>query len=203
MAKPHPALIEIAAGRAPGRVEDDVALIESAFQHRMGGLAFHAADTGTLEVGSAAKRELAGAKLVAAAHNSKVERAAVSVLEEMKREGWSAALFKGVATARRWYPDTGTRPTADVDLFLDPAAGSSIEQILDQLAPDHGLSGHAQRLFDAGRIQSVDFMWDEIWIDVHVDPIKVGVELPGAAHLWQRTEPMHLGGGVTRFIGDL
>ncbi len=196
MAYPHPALIEIAAGRTAGAVADadSAALVESALQHRMAGLAFAAAEVGALEIDAEARHRLASVKLAAAAHNTKVEHAAQSVIAALRNNGWDAALFKGVATARRWYPEPGTRPTADVDLLLAPTSRNRIDEILAHLAPGHGLRGKAQHLFDAGRIQSIDFIWDDVWIDLHNDPIKVGVELPDLDRLWPRMETIDLSG---------
>ena len=73
MAYPHPALIEVAAGRPSGPVADSAALVESAFQHRMAGLAFHAAGNGELDIDSEARHALAAAKLAATAHIGKVD----------------------------------------------------------------------------------------------------------------------------------
>lgn len=194
MTKPHPALIEIAAGRPAGSVPDDEAFVDSALLHRMAGLAYEATEEGRLDVGPAARRELAAAKLVAAAHNVEVERAAVAVVAQLRDNGWETAIFKGVATARRWYPVPGTRATGDVDLLLSPTASSAIEQVLALVAPGHSLAGKAQKLFDAGRIQSIDFVRGQIWIDLHTDPIKVGIDLPNLAQLWERTTTIDLAG---------
>lgn len=197
MARPHPALIDIAAGRNPVAVVDDEALVESALQHRMAGLAFDSAERGELEIGSEARHQLAGVKLAVAAHNARVGKAAVEVIGALANHGWDSALFKGLATAIRWYPTRGTRATSDVDLFLAPAAASSINEILAAMAPGHGLSGKAQRLVDDGRIQSFDFTWNDIWIDVHTDPIKVGVALPRLGELWERTTSVEINGVPT------
>ena len=194
MAYPHPALIQIAAGRPGGVVADSNALVESALQHRMAGLAFEAASAGDLQLDASARHTLAAVKLAGAAHNANVGRAAAGVVAELRTRGWEAAVFKGIATAQRWYPTPGTRPTADVDLLLSPDTSRNIDELLAHFAPDHGLLGKAQRLCDAGRIQSVDFIWEDVWIDVHTDPIKVGIDLPNSDDLWRRVEPMELEG---------
>ncbi|NND02655.1 MAG: hypothetical protein HKN91_07700 [Acidimicrobiia bacterium] len=194
MAYPHPALIEIAAGRPGGVVADQATFVESALEHRMAGLAFEAAHGGDVEIDSAARRALAGAKLAGAAHNARVEAAAAGLVKRMRDQGWDGAVFKGIATAKRWYPEPGTRPTADVDLLLSPGTSNQIDEVLAHFAPTHGLAGKAQRLFDAGRIQSIDFEWDDVWIDVHTDPIKVGIDLPGIAAMWGRLDKIELAG---------
>ena len=62
MAAPHPALIDIAAGRCAGTVGDEDAFVDSALEHRMAGLALWAADNGMLIAGAAARRRLAALK---------------------------------------------------------------------------------------------------------------------------------------------
>lgn len=130
--------------------------------------------------------QLAGIKLAAAAHGAKVAAAAVVAVKALRAHGWDVALFKGIATERRWYPESGTRPAADADLLLDATGARSVDEILAALAPDHPLRGRAQALIDQGFIQSVDLVIEDIWIDLHVDPIKVGISLPGIEQLWER-----------------
>jgi len=188
MARPHRALIDIAAGRAAGPVDDEAAFVESALEHRLAGLALWAATNDMLTVGAATRQQLAGIKLAAAAHGAKVAAAAVATITALHAHGWDAALFKGIATERRWYPESGTRPAADADLLLDAAGARSVDEILAALAPDHPLRGSAQALIDQGFIQSVDLVVEGIWIDLHVDPIKVGISLPGIEQLWERCD---------------
>jgi len=188
MARPHPALIDIAAGRAARTVDNEVAFVESALEHRMAGLASWAAANGTLTVGPEARQTLAALKLAAAAHNVKVEAATVKTIGTLRSAGWDAAIFKGVATEMRWYPERGTRPTADVDLMLNPRSRANIDEIVRLLAPGHALSGRAQLLVDGGLIQSIDIPVGDIWVDLHTDPIKVGIRLPGIERLWARRD---------------
>lgn len=188
MARPHPALIDIAAGRRAGDVDDDDAFVESALEHRMAGLALWAVNNDMLSVGAAARQRLAGIKLAATAHGTRVTAAAVATVAALRAHGWDAALFKGIATERRWYPESGTRPAADADFLLDDHSARSMDEILDALAPGHALSGRAQALIDQGLIQGVDLVIEDIWIDLHIDPLKVGILLPGIEQLWERQE---------------
>lgn len=188
MARPHPALIDIAAGRDARHVADDESFVESALEHRMAGLALWAFNNDMLVVGAPARQALAAIKLAATAHGVKVASAAATTVASLRSHGWDAALFKGIATERRWYPESGTRPAADADLLLDAAGASSVDEILAALAPDHALSGKAQALVDQGLIQSIDLVIEGIWIDLHIDPIKVGIALPGIEQLWERHE---------------
>ncbi len=193
MARPHPALIDIAAGRPAGVVADDDAFVDSALEHRMAGLALWAAGHDMLALGAGARQRLAALKLEAAAHAAKVEQAAATTVATLRAHGWDAAMFKGIATERRWYPESGTRPAADVDLWIAPAHASRLDAIVDVLAPDHPLGGRAQALAAAGHIQSIDLVSDDIGVDLHTDPIKIGISLPSIDELWERLEPLPLG----------
>jgi len=156
----------------------------------MAGLALWAANNGKLTVGASARNRLAAIKLAATAHNTKVAYAAAATVTALRAHGWDAALFKGIATGLRWYPESGTRPAADADFLLDTVSSQHIDEILAVLAPGHVLGGRAQSLVDQGIIQSVDVLVEDIWIDLHVDPIKVGIRLPGIEKLWGRCEPL-------------
>lgn len=200
MARPHPALIDIAAGREANPPIDETEFVRSAGEHRLAGLAFWAAEAGFIELGTAARRDLAGAKLATAAHNRKVAGAAASVMSEIEDAGHHVAIFKGVATESRWYPEPGTRPSADADLLLRPGAGD-LDTLIGRLVPDHPLQGRISGLVERGHIQSIDFQWNDIWIDLHFDPFKVGIPLAGLGRLWDHMGDVELDGEVFRALG--
>jgi len=193
MAVPHPALIEIAAGRRAPPPEDPGAFVASASEHRLAGLAFWATENDLIELPGGRRRELAAAKLATAAHNRRVGAAAASVIAEIGSVGRQAAIFKGVATESRWYPEVGTRPCNDADLLLRPAA-DGLDDLICRLAPQHPLLGKVQLLADRNLIQSIDLQWDGVWVDLHFDPFKVGVELPGLGRLWERMGVVEING---------
>jgi hypothetical protein len=93
MARPHPALIDIAAGRNAREVEDDDTFVESALEHRLAGLALWAANNAMLSVGAPARKRLAAIKLAATAHSTNVAAAAVATIATLRDNGWDAALF--------------------------------------------------------------------------------------------------------------
>lgn len=191
---PHPALIEIVAGRPVGGVGNEQAMIDSAIEHRLGGFCFWAESQGLVDISAGGRRQLARIKLATAAHNAQTAAVAAAVIGELETAGFAGAVFKGVATEQRWYPESGTRPGADIDLMLAPTHWAGIDDVIALLAPGHPLAGRAARLFATGRIQSVDFERDDIWIDLHTDPIKVGVALAGMGHIWDRVEPLTING---------
>ena len=166
----------------------------------MAGLSLWSATRGDFRLSGDAKQQLAAFKLHAAARSARLAATAASALRILEAKGVDAALFKGIATEARWYPERGTRPAADVDLFIDPASHGRLNEIIALFQPDHALAGAAQRLFDKGRLQGFDVAHNGIWIDFHTDPIKVGVPLPRLEEVWDRTEVMDLGGVEARVI---
>lgn len=201
MARPHPSLVDIAAGRPVQTVVDSGAFVLSAVEHRMAGLAFWVASRNDIGLDVDSKQSLAAFKLQAAAHSVRLEATIRSALEVLEPRGITGAVFKGVATESRWYPEPGTRPAADVDLFLDPASHGRLDEVVDLFQPDHALAGAAQRLHRAGRIQGFDVSHNGIWVDIHTDPIKVGVPVPRVADLWNRTVTHDVGGLECRVLG--
>jgi hypothetical protein len=166
----------------------------------MAGLALWSANRGDFALDSAAKQQLAGYKLRAAVQSDRLTATAISAAVKLHGIGIEAAVFKGIATESRFYPEPGTRPAADVDLFIDPAAHHRLNEIIDLFQPAHALSGAAQRLHDLGRMQGFDVLHKDIWVDMHTDPIKVGVPIPGLGELWRRTEVVDLGGVPCRVL---
>lgn len=181
-------------------VHNGTEFVESAVEHRMAGLALWTAGRGDLELDVESKQQLAGYKLKAAVQSGRLLAAATSAIERLQSIGIDAAVFKGIATETRFYPEAGTRPAADVDLFIDPAAHHRLNEIVDLFQSTHALAGAAQRLHDAGRIQGFDVLHKDIWVDMHTDPIKVGVVIPGLDELWRRTDTIELGGVPCRVL---
>ena len=179
MARPHPSLVDIAAGRPVRPVLNGAEFVESAMEHRMAGLALWSANRGEFDLDAASKQQLAGLKLRATLQSNRLAATAAGAIEKLRGIGIGAAVFKGIATETRFYPEPGTRPAADVDLFIDPASHHRLNEIIDLFQPAHALSGAAQRLHDVGRLQGFDILYKDIWVDMHTDPIKVGVPIPG------------------------
>ncbi len=200
MARPHPSLYDIAAGRPVRPVLDSASFVDSAVEHRMAGLALWAATQTDFGLDATGKQVLAAHKLQVAAQSARLKATAASVLAELHDRGMEAAVFKGVATESRWYPEPGTRPAADIDVFLDPASHGRLDEIVEIFQPAHALAGAAQRLFRAGRLQGFDVDHNGIWVDFHTDPIKVGVPIGRIDELWGRTAVSDLGGLECRVL---
>lgn len=185
MARPHPALIEIAAERPPpGRIDDPDFLVASAIEHRMHGLLWSAVMRGEIELPLDLERSLAALDLETQGRHRRLVAATHHVGSLLSSHGIEVATFKGVAAEARWYDRVGERPTRDVDLWLSPFQLDRVEEPVRLLQPDHPLSGQLQKLTANGHLQSIDVEWSGIWIDLHVDPFKLGIPVRGLDAIW-------------------
>ena len=200
MSRPHPALVELAAGRPLPEVDNHEALARSALEHRMGGLLW--SEVSGTETGPAAWREhLAGADLVTRAHHQRLWQTLRQVSDALAGAGIRVATFKGVAAEARWYDRAGERPCADVDLLLDPAQLDRIDEAVAVIDPGHALRGRIGDLVAHGRLQSVELSTTgSVAVDLHADAFKLW--LPSRRDVtWSRTvEVANPEGGCVRAL---
>ena len=121
MASPHPALIELAAGRPlPFRVGDPEHLLATALEHRMQGLLWSAVTRGEIDLPLETQRRLAVLNLRTQAHHRRLWMILEEVTALLAQHGIEVAVFKGVAAEACWYKRMGERPSRDLDLWLSP-----------------------------------------------------------------------------------
>ena len=132
MARPHPALIELAAGRVLPYFEDGAHLVASAVEHHMAGLLFHRI-RGDLRLEPAVERDLVAINLFMEARNRRLRGALAGISERLHAEGIDVATFKGVAAELRWYDHIGDRPCSDIDLLVAPHNLHQVGALVDLL----------------------------------------------------------------------
>lgn len=187
MAPPHPVLLDIAAERPPRAVDDAEGLLASAYDHRMGGLLWSAVDRGEVALPPDAARELARRDLWTQSHHRKLWTTAHHVTACLAEIGAAAALFKGVAAEHRWYDRPGERPCNDLDVLLRPSDVARIEDVVNAIAPGHGIPSDVFDLFARGVLDSLDVRAGGIDVDIHADPLKVEIPSRQRERFWQRT----------------
>src|SRR3954447_5695088 len=135
MTRPHPALLDLAAGRTISSVGDPDVLVASAAEHGMAGLLWTRVRDGEVEVPRDHALQLAATDVQQRDHNlhlaATIERA-VAVLETA---GIPSATFRGVYVERRWYERVGERRCHDIDLLLSPDVAGRIAAALEALDP--------------------------------------------------------------------
>ena len=179
MARPHPALIDLAAGRPmPSRINDPGHLLVSAVDHRMQGLLWSAVVRGEIELPLDIERHLATLDLRTQAHHRKLWTALEEITGILGGHGIEVATFKGITAEARWHDRTGERPSRDIDLWVDPGPGpNAMQDALAALSPHHVLDGHIAKLAGPGTLQSVDVGVAGVDVDLHWDPLKLGANI--------------------------
>lgn len=203
MARPHPALLEVAAGRPVPSVDDLGGLVRSALEHRMAGLVFSYVEAGRLPA--------SGHWLHALARQDLLERSRQlrlwGILEEatlrLRSAGFEVATAKGLTAQARWYDRAGERPCVDVDLLIAPGDVARIEHLVRVLDPHHHLLPKVQSLVDCGFLQWIDVQARPgLWLDLHPDLFKLGLPSRRLDLIWGRTRPFRLPSGQTVRVPD-
>lgn len=178
MARPHPALYELAAGRPLPEVPDRelAVLLASAAEHRMTGLLWTRVMAGELALPPQDAVAVSRQDLREQAHHLRLWRVVDQVQRELAEAGIEIALAKGISAEHRWYSRLGERPCNDLDLVLAPDAVGSIDEVLRRLHPQHALRGSTRHLMTSGVLQSIDLDVNGIELDLHADLLKY--ELP-------------------------
>lgn len=192
---PHPALIDLAAGRGLPPVTDPMPLLRSAFAHGMAGLLLS-----EIERTDPPWRRIALAVLTARQASVRLwhERlwaALTSISAILEDAGVDVAIAKGIAAEARWYARMGERPSNDLDLLLSPAHLDRIDDVVAAIEPSHPLCGKVRRFAQAGNIQSIDLEYQGVPIDLHWDILKLWIPSRNREAIWERTVPFTLPDG--------
>ncbi|HKZ25210.1 MAG TPA: nucleotidyltransferase family protein [Acidimicrobiia bacterium] len=195
MARPHPALIELAADRVLPPVDDLPGFLRSAMEHRMLGLVWRHVQSGGLAMDPELQRGLATESLLTEQRHRHLSAALLHASELLAGKGIDVATFKGVAAERRWYDGVGDRPCWDADLLVAPHSLSRAGQLIEVIDPHRPNDGRIQRLVDAGILQTVDVVFEGVVLDIHFDLFKLGFRSRQPDVVWDRTVQVTLADG--------
>jgi hypothetical protein len=195
---PHPALLELAAGRPLPPVSKPQELLRSAREHRMTGLLWSRVEAGEPATDGAWRGALARETLLIRARHRRLWEALATVTGRLEAMGVEVATAKGVTAEARWYDRLGERPCIDVDLVVSPAQLRRVGDIVRELQPEHPFRDRVQDLIDRGMIQSVDIRSEDgVWIDIHADILKFEIPSRQRELFWERTVSFPLPDGST------
>ena len=197
MARPHPLLIDLVAGRIL-RVPVEPGIVRSAFEHRVGGLLKTAVDLGASAT-QEAMRMLDQADISAWARNRVVAEAMVEMAGVATDLGIDIAFIKGVSIETRWYGRLGERPTWDVDAVLAPWHRHRAPELVAALQPTHSMLPHLESILKKDRLQSIDLGYRSLPVDLHLDPLKF--ELADSRYperIWEDLQTLDLEHGSVR-----
>jgi hypothetical protein len=189
VARPHPMLIDVAAGRMRAGTAFSADAYDSAREHGLQGLVDHAIARGDLVVPEELRLPSARSRVALRAATLDLWDDYERVVGALEAIDVEVAVFKGIATDSLYYPEFATRPAADLDLLLAPSALGRFGDALATLDPDHPLIGSIDELIHRDLLQSVDVRLDSgLWVDLHVDPVKTGIALRSRDAMWERIE---------------
>ena len=200
MTTPHPALFEIAAGRPADASNDEAAFLLSCHEHRMVGAALEANENGQLALGAVALETLGIWDLGEQREHLRFWRTHTEVREALRPLGVEVAVLKGIATEARWYDHLGQRVTTDLDLFLDPAALPHVREVIEHLDPAYGPTDPVDWLVRRRLLPHVDLHVGATQVDLHFDPLKVGVPIRQLHRAWSTTEELPTARGTIRVL---
>jgi hypothetical protein len=198
---PTPLLLDLAARRAPDVTDLQPGEGNLAVDHRMAGLLW---SWGKDQALSAERRAwLLKFDLGVQAHLEHLWGVLEDVTARFAEAGLEVATLKGVLTGVRWYERPTERPCSDIDLWLSPAQLHRATEAAALVQPDHPWIPHLGDLVTAGRLQAVTLRVDDVDIDLHFDPIKLGIPTRGLPELWDRTVVVGTPtGGALRTLDD-
>lgn len=200
MTAPHPALLEVAALRPVEVVVDEGDFLASASEHRMVGAALVAAQDGRLALSGPALTTLSVHDLGERREHLRFWATIAEAQELLAGSGVEVAVLKGVATEARWYDQLGQRVTTDVDLLLSPDALPRVVEVIERLDPDYRRSAAAEWLVRRWLLQHVDLRMGITQVDLHFDPLKVGLPLRQLYEVWRGTEELVTPHGTIRVL---
>lgn len=188
MARPHPALLDLVAGRPLPQLalEGGDELVRSALEHRVAGLLWSRVTAGEVRLGRELLHHLGRADLRSRAHNLRLWRTLAEVQDQLAAIDVPVASAKGITAEARWYDRLGERPTNDLDLVLAPAAAARVDSVVQRLQPNHFMADHLGELVTTGVLQSVDLLVDGTEVDLHADLLKFEVPTRRHDRLWAR-----------------
>lgn len=201
MARPHPLLLPLAAGREPAvPPTSDNGLLASAIDHGMQGLLWTYVRDGAPRYRERAR--LAGADAATRQRHARLRRTLVRVCDTLASIDVAVAAVKGVAAEQRWYGREGERPCTDVDVLVDPGAIERAGEIVGVLDATHPLRNAIDSLVRSGAMQSVNLHVDGESVDLHFDLLKLGYPMRRREAVWSRMELLTLADGSCVRVPD-
>ncbi|HSJ33830.1 MAG TPA: nucleotidyltransferase family protein [Acidimicrobiia bacterium] len=196
MARPHPLLVDLAAGRPIDPAGIDATVVESAEDHRMTGLLLDEVRTAGVEVDRQVWARLEALDLQASVGRNRLVEAAASIHDRLAAVGIDHLFFKGIVEAYRVFEAPGHRPFADIDVCLAP--GESLTRAVLALEPDFPDADALDDLVEGGYTSTVGFFTAGVPIDLHIDVVRVGRGARHPAQWWEATTGVAVPG-----VGDL
>lgn len=200
MTAPHPALLALAAGREAPPVGDEPAFLRSVSEHRMTGAALAAHERGVLQLSEDAARTLGMWHLAEQRDHLRFWRTAGEVEARMAPLGARVAVIKGIATEARWYDELGQRACTDLDLLLAPGALGEAAAVVAAIDPGRDVPARLDDVVQRQLLQHIDLHVGDVQVDLHFDPLKVGLPTRRLHEVWDTTRVLDMPQGSIRVL---
>ena len=174
--------------------------MRSASEHRMVSAVLAAHEAGALQLSSDGATTMAVEALAQRHLHLQLWAGLDVVRQALAPFGAEVAVLKGIATEGRWYAQLGERTCTDLDLLLDPAAQPDTASIVAALDPQRGASGAIHWLVRRRLLQHVDLRVGAIPVDLHLDPLKIGIPTRQLDAVWATTEVLQTPHGSLRVL---
>jgi len=174
MTRPTEALLGWVRGAALP-VDIDPRFVLSALEHRVGGLLASEVLEDPKNFDPAAVRLTAGADMGSRAANAKLYDLAYQLVAALDDAGVDSTVLKGIGVEGCWYDRVGERPTSDLDLLVWTDGPEAVATVVRTIDPEYPYASTVARLVAAGELQSVDLTVGAQRVDLHFDPLKLGV----------------------------
>ncbi len=175
------------------------ALVPMIIDHRLWGLALSRLIAGDIVASEGVQVLLARLDLHARHHAQKQFLVGRQVSERLDTVQVDHVLLKGPVLEALWYERQGERPSTDLDVLIHPGDAVCAVQALQ---PDCPNCLDSARLLGEGRLQSVDLIVGGLEVDLHADPLKLGVASRRPDVVWERSRSFALPGGGEVRIPD-
>jgi hypothetical protein len=124
--------------------------------------------------------------------NQKLFLSSAGFLEELRELGVPTLVLKGVALAHLYYPDTGCRAMADLDLLIPAAKFMTLGNSLLQKGWKE-TDGHSFSSFNMDMMPSFGFMRpDGFWVDIHCHVLHADCRRDADEAFWSHAQPFTL-----------
>ena len=200
MTTPHAALLQLVSSGEAGSVDDDETFLLSVHEHRMTAAVLLAHQQGRLSLPASVATTLSIWDLAERREHLRFWKAIEEVHRRLAPTGAEVAVLKGVATEARWYDEPGQRIATDVDLLLAPDVLDSAAELVAVIDPDRGMSASIDWLVRRRLLQHVDLHVGPVQVDLHFDPLKIGIPTRQIAEVWTSTQLLPTPHGMIRVL---
>jgi hypothetical protein len=197
---PHPVLLAVAADREPPPVGDEAAFLRSVSEHRMTGCVLAAHEQGVLRFSDEAARTLGMWDLAERRDHLRFWRAVGEVQARLAPLDARVTVLKGIATEARWYDELGQRVCTDLDLLLAPQDLDAAADVVAAIDPRRACPARLDVVVRRRLLQHIDLHVGDVQVDLHFDPLKLGLPARRLDEMWRATQVLDTPYGSIRVL---